>query len=85
MPEAYWYSNSYAVCGMLSGWSGRQKGMMCNSMMVLMQAEVERFHAGVSLLHDYYHTKMQETSADETIISLVSNGIGQSCVPSLPS
>lgn len=76
------------MCDMLTGWSGRQRGMICNSMMVLMQAEVERFHAGVSLLHDYYHTKMQETSADETMTSLVSNGIGQPCVmqpPSLPS
>lgn len=59
--------------------------MICNSMMVLMQAEVERFHAGMSLLHDYYCAKMQqETSADETV-SLVSNGIGQSCVLRSPS
>ncbi|CAN0391281.1 unnamed protein product, partial [Ectocarpus sp. 12 AP-2014] len=36
------------------GWVERQQGTVSNNMILLMQAEVERFHAGVLLLHDYY-------------------------------
>ncbi|CAM9358356.1 unnamed protein product, partial [Choristocarpus tenellus] len=41
------------------GWVERQVGMVFNHFMLLMQAEVERFHAGMSLLHDYHHSCVQ--------------------------
>lgn len=42
--------------------------MISNHMIVLMQAEVERFHAGTSLLLDYHHAKTQEATRDGPII-----------------
>lgn len=42
--------------------------MISNHMIVLMQAEVERFHAGTALLHDYHHIKMQEVADKESIV-----------------
>ncbi|CAN0079061.1 unnamed protein product, partial [Discosporangium mesarthrocarpum] len=42
------------------GWVERQVGMVNNHFMVLMQAELERHHAGVSLLVDYQHCLEQE-------------------------
>lgn len=49
--------------------------MAFNHVMVLMQAEVERFHAGVSMLHDYYNAKVQEVLQDDSV-ALVSKGRG---------
>lgn len=48
--------------------------------MVLMQAEVERFHAGASLLHDYCHAKTQEVLRDDSVV-LVSKLQWQSFEP----
>lgn len=47
--------------------------MIINHMIVLMQAEVERFHAGTLLLHDYHDAKTQEVV--DHMIALVSNGL----------
>ena len=46
--------------------------MAFNHVMVLMQAEVERFHAGVSMLYDYYNAKVQEVLQDDSV-ALVSD------------
>lgn len=46
--------------------------MVANHMILLMQAEVERFHAGNMLLHDYYQTKVQDVTHDNSVV-LVSN------------
>lgn len=45
--------------------------MVFNHMILLMQAEVERFHAGNLLLHDYYQIKVQDV-ADDNLVVLVS-------------
>lgn len=42
--------------------------MVFNHMMVLMQAEVERFHAGASLVHDYFQSKTQEILRDDSVV-----------------
>lgn len=42
--------------------------MLLNHAIVLMQAEVERFHAGTSLLHDYHNAKTQEAAHDGSIL-----------------
>lgn len=55
-----------------TGWLERQTGMASNHMILLMQAEVERFHAGNLLLHDYYQIKVQNV-ADENSVVLVSD------------
>lgn len=49
-----------------AGWLERQEGMTSNHIMVLMQAEVERFHAGMLLLHDYHHCRTQGLAGDDT-------------------
>ena len=36
-------------------------------MIVLMQAEVERFHAGIVLLHDFYQIKVQDVAGDNSV------------------
>lgn len=51
-----------------AGWLERQKGVVLNHVMVLMQAEVERFHARTSLLHDYYHARIQEITSDDSVV-----------------
>ncbi|CAM9397884.1 unnamed protein product, partial [Ectocarpus sp. 12 AP-2014] len=51
-----------------AGWVERQQGTVSNNMILLMQAEVERFHAGVLLLHDYYHIKVQEVTNDNSVV-----------------
>ncbi|CAB1113052.1 unnamed protein product [Ectocarpus sp. CCAP 1310/34] len=50
------------------GWVERQQGTVSNNMILLMQAEVERFHAGVLLLHDYYQIKVQEVTNDNSVV-----------------
>lgn len=42
--------------------------MIFNHMILLMQAEVERFHAGTLLLHDYYQTKVQDATHDNSVV-----------------
>lgn len=42
--------------------------MVFNHMILLMQAEVERFHAGISLLHDYYQIKVQDVAGDNSVV-----------------
>lgn len=42
--------------------------MISNHIIVLMQAEVERFHAGTTLLHDYHHIKTQEVAYEDTVV-----------------
>eukprot|EP00903_Cladosiphon_okamuranus_P015252 g14094.t3 len=49
------------------GWLQRQTGMVFNHMILLMQAEVERFHAGNLLLHDYYQVKVQDVAGDNSV------------------
>ncbi|CAM9137868.1 unnamed protein product [Ectocarpus sp. 4 AP-2014] len=51
-----------------AGWVERQQGTVSNNMILLMQAEVERFHAGVLLLHDYYQIKVQEVTNDNSVV-----------------
>lgn len=51
-----------------TGWLERQTGMVFNHMILLMQAEVERFHAGNLLLHDYYHTTVQDVAGDSVVL-----------------
>lgn len=51
-----------------AGWLERQKGVVLNHVMVLMQAEVERFHAGMSLLHDYHHARTQEAAGGDSVV-----------------
>lgn len=50
-------------------------------MILLMQAEVERFHAGNLLLHDYFQTKVQDVTQDNSVI-LVSSFSNMFCVQS---
>eukprot|EP00752_Nemacystus_decipiens_P002219 g2107.t3 len=50
------------------GWLERQTGMVFNHMILLMQAEVERFHAGVLLLHDFYQIKVQGVTGDNSVV-----------------
>ncbi|CAM9180110.1 unnamed protein product, partial [Hapterophycus canaliculatus] len=50
------------------GWVERQQGMVFNHMILLMQTEVERFHAGLLLLHDYYQAQVQEVTDDTTVV-----------------
>ena len=42
--------------------------MVFNHMILLMQAEVERFHAGISLLHDYYQIKVQDVAVGNSVV-----------------
>lgn len=42
--------------------------MISNHIIVLMQAEVERFHAGTTLLHDYHNIKTQEVACEDTVV-----------------
>ena len=58
---------------LVTGWLERQKGMISNHMIVLMQAEVERFHAGTMLLHDYHHIKTQEVGHEDSIMLVSSS------------
>lgn len=41
--------------------------MIYNHLMVLMQAEVECFHAGTSLLQDYHDTQFQAGGSRDSI------------------
>ncbi|CAN0076746.1 unnamed protein product [Scytosiphon promiscuus] len=50
------------------GWVERQQGMVFNHMILLMQIEIERFHAGMLLLHDYHQAKVQEVANDTTVV-----------------
>lgn len=52
--------------------------MAFNHVMVLMQAEVERFHAGVSMLYDYYNANVQEVLQDDSV-ALVSDHCSLPC------
>lgn len=51
-----------------TGWLERQSGMVVNHMILLMQAEVERFHAGNLLLHDYFQTKVQDVTQNNSVV-----------------
>lgn len=51
-----------------AGWLERQKGMLFNHMVLLMQSEVERFHAGTSMLYDYDNAKRQEATHDDSFV-----------------
>lgn len=51
-----------------TGWLERQTRMVFNHMILLMQAEVERFHAGNLLLHDYYQIKVQDVTDDNSVV-----------------
>lgn len=42
--------------------------MVFNHMILLMQAEVERFHASNLLLHDYYQIKVQDVAGDNSVV-----------------
>lgn len=42
--------------------------MISNHMIILMQAEVERFHAGTTLLNDYHDIKTQEVAREDTVV-----------------
>lgn len=67
-------SNEHLLCR--AGWVERQQGMVSNNMILLMQAEVERFHAGVLLLHDYYQTKVQEVTNDNSVVLVSGTAFG---------
>lgn len=47
-----------------------------------MQAEVERFHAGNLLLHDYYQVKVQDVAGDNCVVlvSVVLSPSNKRCV-----
>ncbi len=42
--------------------------MVVNHTILLMQAEVERFHAGNLLLHDYFQTKVQDVTEPNSVV-----------------
>lgn len=67
-------SNEPLLCRV--GWVERQQGTVSNNMILLMQAEVERFHAGVLLLHDYYQTKVQEVTHDNSVVLVSGTAFG---------
>ncbi|KAG5184931.1 hypothetical protein JKP88DRAFT_313477 [Tribonema minus] len=53
------------------GWVEKQVALLENCVMLLIQAEVDRFHAGIGLLMDYHAAQLQDSNVEVLLTPLL--------------
>jgi hypothetical protein len=57
------------TCRKRAGWIEHQVALIDNNFMMLIQAEVDKFHAAIGLLIDYYAAQNQDSNTEILLVS----------------